>query len=112
LAQNLSTFKLFSDVPEFKDQYSPYVNAMKELGFKEGGRVKKAIGSPMMGEQPVESQEIISSQTKTIGSDTQEKPVLNLSYDELRIDYLEKLQMTWYNYYQTVKRLYKISHTS
>jgi len=34
LAQNLSTFKLFSDVPEFKDQYSPYVNAMKELGFK------------------------------------------------------------------------------
>ena len=84
LAQNLSTFKLFSDVPEFKDQYSPYVNAMKELGFKEGGRVKKAIGSPMMGEQPVESQEIISSQTKTIGSDTQEKPVLNLSYDELR----------------------------
>ena len=84
LAQNLSTFKLFSDVPEFKDQYSPYVNAMKKLGFKEGGRVKRAIGSPMMGEQPVESQEIISSQTKTIGSDTQEKPVLNLSYDELR----------------------------
>jgi hypothetical protein len=84
LAQDLSTFKLFSDVPEFKDQYSPYVNAMKKLGFKEGGRVKRAIGSPMMGEQPVESQEIISSQTKTIGSDTQEKPVLNLSYDELR----------------------------
>jgi len=76
--ENLADFKLFYDVPEFDEQYPTYVDAFKILGFKEGGRVKRALGSPDTGEQ------IVTSETETIGAETAQKPVLKLTYDDLR----------------------------
>ena len=76
--ESLADFKLFYDVPEFNEQYPTYVDAFKILGFKEGGRVKRALGSPDTGEQ------IITSETETIGAETAQKPVLKLTYDDLR----------------------------
>ena len=79
--ENLNIFKLFYDVPEFSEQYPTYVDAFNRLGlkgFKEGGRVKRALGSPDTGEQ------IVTSETETIGAETAQKPVLKLTYDDLR----------------------------
>jgi hypothetical protein len=76
--ENLNIFKLFYDVPEFSEQYPAYVDAFNRLGLKEGGRVKRALGSPDTGEQ------IITSETETIGAETAQKPVLKLTYDDLR----------------------------
>ena len=79
--ENLIDFRLFYDVPEFSEQYPTYVDAFNRLGlkgFKEGGRVKRALGSPDTGEQ------IITSETETIGAETAQKPVLKLTYDDLR----------------------------
>ena len=76
--ENLNIFKLFYDVPEFSEQYPAYVDAFNKLGLKEGGRVKRALGSPDTGEQ------IVTSETETIGAETAQKPVLKLTYDDLR----------------------------
>jgi len=76
--ENLNIFKLFYDVPEFSEQYPAYVDAFNRLGLKEGGRVKRSLGSPDTGEQ------IITSETETIGAETAQKPVLKLTYDDLR----------------------------
>jgi len=76
--ENLNIFKLFYDVPEFSEQYPAYVDAFNRLGLKEGGRVKRALGSPDTGEQ------IITSETETIGAETAQKPVLKLTYNDLR----------------------------
>ena len=79
--ENLIDFRLFYDVPEFSEQYPTYVDAFNRLGlkgFKEGGRVKRALGSPDTGEQ------IVTSETETIGAETAQKPVLKLTYDDLR----------------------------
>ena len=76
--KKLNIFKLFYDVPEFSEQYPAYVDAFNRLGLKEGGRVKRALGSPDTGEQ------IITSETETIGAETAQKPVLKLTYDDLR----------------------------
>ena len=76
--ESLADFKLFYDVPEFNEQYPTYVDAFKILGFKKGGRVKRALGSPDTGEQ------IVTSEAKTIGAETAQKPVLKLTYDDLR----------------------------
>ena len=76
--ENLNIFKLFYDVPEFSEQYPAYVDAFNRLGLKEGGRVKRALGSPDTGEQ------IVTSETETIGAETAQKPVLKLTYDDLR----------------------------
>ena len=76
--ENLIDFRLFYDVPEFSEQYPAYVDAFNRLGLKEGGRVKRALGSPDTGEQ------IVTSETETIGAETAQKPVLKLTYDDLR----------------------------
>ena len=76
--ENLNIFKLFYDVPEFSEQYPAYVDAFNRLGLKEGGRVKRALGSPDTGEQ------IVTSETETIGAETAQKPVLKLTYNDLR----------------------------
>ena len=76
--ENLIDFRLFYDVPEFSEQYPTYVDAFNRLGLKEGGRVKRALGSPDTGEQ------IVTSETETIGAETAQKPVLKLTYDDLR----------------------------
>ena len=49
--------------------------------FAEGGRVKRQLGSPETGEQIVKTEDTIVSMP---GGSVPEKPVLNLSYDELR----------------------------
>jgi hypothetical protein len=49
--------------------------------FAEGGRVKRQLGSPETGEQIVKTEDTVVSMP---GGSVPEKPVLNLSYDELR----------------------------
>ena len=49
--------------------------------FAEGGRVKRQLGSPETGEQIVKTEDTIVSMP---GGSVPEKPVLNLSYEELR----------------------------
>ena len=46
--------------------------------MQQGGRVKRSLGSPQTGEQ------IITTEAETIGAETAEKPVLKLTFAELR----------------------------
>ena len=78
LADKLAVFKIFYDVPEFKNQYGSYVTQFEALGLRDGGRVKRALGSPSTGEQ------IVTTEAETIGAETAERPVLKLTYGELR----------------------------
>ena len=78
LEDNVKGFKLFSDIKEFKDVYPTFADAFARLGLQQGGRVNRALGSPDTGEQ------IITTEAETIGAETAEKPVLKLTYAELR----------------------------
>ena len=71
-------FNLFAKYPEFEEIYPTFVTAITSLGLKEGGRVKRALGTPPTGEQ------VITTEAQTIGAETAEKPVLKLNYNQLR----------------------------
>jgi|TARA_A100001391_G_scaffold25628_1_gene13886 hypothetical protein len=78
LEQAKVNYNLFAKYPEFADVYPTFVTAFANLGLKEGGRVKRSLGSPQTGEQ------IITTEAETIGAETAEKPVLKLTFAELR----------------------------
>ncbi len=78
LEQAKVNYNLFAKYPEFADVYPTFVTAFANLGLKEGGRVNRALGSPDTGEQ------IITTEAETIGAETAEKPVLKLTFSELR----------------------------
>jgi hypothetical protein len=71
-------FNLFTSIPEFGDIHPNILDAYERLGVKDGGRIKRALGSPSTGEQ------IITTEAETIGAETAEKPVLKLDYAQLR----------------------------
>ena len=71
-------FNLFTSIPEFGDIHPNILDAYERLGVKDGGRIKRALGSPSTGEQ------IITTEAQTIGAETAEKPVLKLDYAQLR----------------------------
>ena len=78
LADNVETFKLLGNYKEFADVFPTFAEAFKRLNLIEGGRVKRALGTPPTGEQ------IITTEAQTIGAKTAEKPVLKLDYAQLR----------------------------
>ena len=78
LQKKVEEFKLFFDVKEFKDLYPTFAAGFARLGLQQGGRVKRSLGSPQTGEQ------IITTEAETIGAETAEKPVLKLTFAELR----------------------------
>jgi hypothetical protein len=71
-------FNLFTSIPEFGAVHGNILDAYERLGVKDGGRIKRALGSPSTGEQ------IITTEAQTIGAETAEKPVLKLDYAQLR----------------------------
>ena len=78
LAKAGANFNLFAKEDEFKDVYGEMFRQFTELNLAEGGRVKRALGSPNTGEQ------IITTEAQTIGAETAEKPVMKLDYAQLR----------------------------
>ena len=78
LEQAKESYREFTSIPEFGDIYPNLIESYERLGLKEGGRVNRAFGSPDTGEQ------IITTEAETIGAETAEKPVLKLTYAELR----------------------------
>jgi hypothetical protein len=77
----LDTFKkTYADNPEFNSVYPTYKNS---LGFKDGGRASFALGTDP-NESDSEIEDIVSTTVDTFGTETQEKPVVKLTYEELR----------------------------
>jgi hypothetical protein len=64
-----------------KDSFDSLFGDLTKGYFAEGGRVKRQLGSPEIGEQIVKTEDTVVSMP---GGSVPEKPVLNLSYDELR----------------------------
>jgi len=64
-----------------KDSFDTMFGDLTKGYFAEGGRVKRQLGSPEIGEQIVKTEDTVVSMP---GGSVPEKPVLNLSYDELR----------------------------
>ena len=64
-----------------KDSFDTTFGGLTKGYFAEGGRVKRQLGSPETGEQIVKTEDTIVSMP---GGSVPEKPVLNLSYEELR----------------------------
>jgi hypothetical protein len=64
-----------------KDSFDATFGDLTKGYFAEGGRVKRQLGSPEIGEQIVKTEDTVVSMP---GGSVPEKPVLNLSYDELR----------------------------
>ena len=62
-------------------QYREVIESLSKIKFKDGGRIGYAMGTnPNETSEDIESTEVIT----TGGTETQEKPVLNLTYAELR----------------------------
>lgn len=78
LAKASANFNLFAKEDEFKDVFGEMYKQFTALNLAEGGRVKRALGSPSTGEQ------IITTEAQTIGAETAEKPVMKLDYAQLR----------------------------
>jgi hypothetical protein len=78
LAKAAANFNLFAKEDEFKDVFGEMYKQFTALNLAEGGRVKRALGSPGTGEQ------IITTEAETIGAKTAEKPVMKLDYAQLR----------------------------
>ena len=55
-------------------------DAYERLGVKDGGRIKRAFGTPDTGS----GEQIVSTEVQTIGANTAEKPVMKLNYAQLR----------------------------
>jgi hypothetical protein len=68
---------LLDTVPKFKE----VIESLSKIKAKDGGRIGYAMGTdPNETFEDIESTEVIT----TGGTETQEKPVLNLTYAELR----------------------------
>tara|TARA_R100001460_G_scaffold17912_3_gene38144 strand:- start:513 stop:2045 length:1533 start_codon:yes stop_codon:yes gene_type:complete len=80
LAENVAAFKLLADYAEFADVFPTFANAFKKLNLAEGGRVKRALGTPDTGS----GEQIITTEAQTVGAETAEKPVMKLTYAQLR----------------------------
>ena len=80
LEQAKQNFNLFAKEPEFKDVYGEMFRQFTALNLAAGGRVKRAFGTPDTGS----GEQIITTEAETIGSETAEKPVLKLTFSELR----------------------------
>ena len=80
LAENVATFKLLADYAEFADVFPTFADAFKRLNLVEGGRVKRAFGTPDTGS----GEQIITTEAQTVGAETAEKPVMKLTYSQLR----------------------------
>ena len=78
LEQAKESYREFTSIPEFGDIHPNLIESYERLGVKDGGRIKRALGSPDTGEQ------IITTEAETIGAETAEKPVLKLTFSELR----------------------------
>jgi hypothetical protein len=78
LEQAKQNFNLFAKEPEFREVYGEMFRQFTALNLATGGRVNRALGSPNTGEQ------IITTEAETIGAETAEKPVLKLTFAELR----------------------------
>ena len=78
LSKATANFNIFAKKEEFKEVYGEMFRQFTELNLAEGGRVKRALGSPNTGEQ------IITTEAQTIGAETAEKPVMKLDYAQLR----------------------------
>ncbi len=62
-------------------QYREVIESLSKIKFKDGGRINYAMGTnPNEMSEDIESTEVIT----TGGTETQEKPVLNLTYEDLR----------------------------
>jgi len=80
LEEAKKNFNLFTTIPEFKDIHPNIADAYERLGVKDGGRIKRAFGTPDTGS----GEQIVSTEVQTIGANTAEKPVIKLNYAQLR----------------------------
>ena len=80
LEEAKKNFNLFTSIPEFTDIHPNIVDAYERLGVKDGGRIKRAFGTPDTGS----GEQIVSTEVQTIGANTAEKPVMKLNYAQLR----------------------------
>ena len=80
LAKAGANFNLFAKKDEFKDVYGEMFKQFTALNLAEGGRVKRAFGTPNTGS----GEQIITAEAQTIGAETAEKPVMKLDYAQLR----------------------------
>ena len=80
LSKAAANFNLFAKEDEFKDVYGEMFKQFTALNLAEGGRVKRALGTPDTGS----GEQIITTEAKTIGAETAEKPVIKLDYAQLR----------------------------
>ena len=80
LEEAKKNFNLFTTIPEFKDIHPNIADAYERLGVKDGGRIKRAFGTPDTGS----GEQIITTEAQTVGAETAEKPVMKLNYAQLR----------------------------
>ena len=80
LSKAAANFNLFAKEDEFKDVYGEMFKQFTALNLAEGGRVKRAFGTPDTGS----GEQIITTEAQTIGAETAEKPVMKLDYAQLR----------------------------
>ena len=80
LSKAAANFNLFAKEDEFKDVYGEMFKQFTALNLAEGGRVKRALGTPNTGS----GEQIITTEAQTIGAETAEKPVMKLDYAQLR----------------------------
>ncbi len=80
LEEAKKNFNLFTTIPEFKDIHPNIADAYERLDVKDGGRIKRAFGTPDTGS----GEQIVSTEVQTIGANTAEKPVMKLNYAQLR----------------------------
>jgi len=80
LSKAAANFNIFAKEEEFKDVYGEMFRQFTALNLAEGGRVKRAFGTPNTGS----GEQIITTEAKTIGAETAEKPVMKLDYAQLR----------------------------
>mgnify|MGYP003676239947 FL=1 len=80
LSKAAANFNIFAKEEEFKDVYGEMFRQFTALNLAEGGRVKRAFGTPDTGS----GEQIITTEAQTIGAETAEKPVMKLDYAQLR----------------------------
>lgn len=80
LAKAAANFNLFAKEDEFKEVYGEMFKQFTALNLAQGGRVKRAFGTPDTGS----GEQIITTEAQTIGAETAEKPVMKLDYAQLR----------------------------
>jgi hypothetical protein len=83
LSKKSQYVKGYSKLPGFKDVFGPQIAKPEYIGgYSVGGRVKLAEGG--MGDDEEEVDDIVTSEIASDGNETAIKPVMKLSYQELR----------------------------